>query len=97
MRSRRRIGIALATWVVVLFVAGAVWIAVNPPKAEPPAERVPEAEVVSSRQAGYYACFDLPPTASRLTPRQRRSFLARALPQADQAAALEGCNLALRR
>jgi hypothetical protein len=97
MRSRRTIIIALVTWVVALFVAGAVWVAVNPPEADPPADRVPEPVLVSSRQAGYYACFDLPPTASKLTRLERKSFLARVVPKADQAAALDGCNLALRR
>jgi hypothetical protein len=95
MLSRRKVVIGLVTWVVVLFVAGAVWIALNPPKAEP--LRPPEAELVSSRQAGYYACLDLPSTASKLSPQARKSFLAHAVPHADQAAALEGCNLALRR
>jgi hypothetical protein len=95
MRSRRSIVIALATWVAVLFIAGGVWRAFNPPKPEPAQN---QDRLVASRQEGYYACLNLPARSPvRLDAQARKQFLARKLPQDDQAAALNGCEEALRR
>ena len=95
MRSRRTLVIVLAAWVVGLFVAGGVWRAFHPAKAEPGQD--PE-RVVASRQDGYYACLDLPATSFvRVDEGARKQFLARRFPDDDQAAALSGCEEAIHR
>jgi hypothetical protein len=95
MPSRRTLIILLATWVVALFVAGAVWRAFNPPKSEPAQN---QDRLIASRQEGYYACLNLPERSPvRLDAQARKRFLARRLPQDDQGAALEGCAEALHR
>jgi hypothetical protein len=95
MRSRRTLVIALAVWVVALFIAGGVWRAFHPAQPEPGQD--PEF-VVASRQDGYYACLDLPATSFvRVDAAARKRFIARKLPNDDQAAALSGCEEAVRR
>ena len=96
MRARRRtIVLALAAWVVVLFAAGAVWRATHPSDSEPAVP--PEPELVSSQQAGYYACLNPPAGVRLVTTDERKAFLRRTVPDADQTAALRGCHLALRK
>jgi hypothetical protein len=95
MRSRRTIVIALAAWVVVLFAVGAVWRSFHPPKPDtgPTQDRL-----VASRQDGYYACLHQGArSAVRIDAKVRARFLARKLPEDDQAAAQGGCLEALRR
>lgn len=95
MRSRRTVVILVTAWIVGLFVAGAVWRSYHPPKSDsgPSQDRL-----VASRQDGYYACLNLRGiSAVRLDAQARKRFLARTLPQDDQAAALNGCEEALRR
>jgi hypothetical protein len=95
MRSRRTLVIVLAVWVVGLFVAGGVWRAFHPNEPDPGQD--PEF-IVASRQAGYYACLNLPATSFvRVDAGARKQFLARKLPHDDQAAALDGCEEAVRR
>jgi hypothetical protein len=94
MRSRRTIIVALVGWVVVLFVVGAVWRAFHPPEA-PPAPL--QERFVDSRQKGYYVCLRLASNArERHDLEARKELLRRVLPDANQAAALRGCYLALR-
>lgn len=95
MRSRRTVVLVVTAWIVGLFVAGAVWRSVHPAKPDtgPSQDRL-----VASRQEGYYACLNLPAgSLVRLDAQARKRFLARKLPQDDQAAALTGCEEALRR
>jgi hypothetical protein len=95
MRSRRTIILLLTAWVVALFVAGGVWRAFHPAKADP-AQR--QDLLVASRQEGYYACLHVPARSPvRLDAQARKRFLARTLPRDDQSAALDGCEEALRR
>ncbi len=95
MRSRRTIVILITVWIVSLFVAGAAWRSFHPPK---PDSGPSQDRLVASRQDGYYACLHLPAnSAVRLDAQARKRFLERKLPQDDQAAALGGCEEALRR
>jgi hypothetical protein len=95
MRSRRTIVILVTAWIVSLFVAGAVWRSFHPPK---PDSGPNQDRLVASRQDGYYACLHLPVRSPvRFDAQARQRFLARRLPQDDQAAALSGCEEALRR
>ena len=95
MLTRRNVILALVSWVVVLFVAGAVWRAFHPPQG-PPAPL--QDRYVDSRQQGYYVCLRLSSNAQERTDRAaRKRLLLRVLPDANQAAALRGCHLALRR
>lgn len=95
MRSRRTIVILVTAWIIGLFVAGAVWRSFHPPK---PDSGPNQDRLVASRQEGYYACLNLPASSAvRLDAQARKRFLARKLPQDDQAAALNGCEEALRR
>ena len=95
MRSRRTIIIVLTVWVVALFVAGGVWRAFHPAK---PDRSQQQDLLVASRQEGYYACLHLPASSPvRYDAHARERFLAQKLPQDDQAAALNGCEEAIRR
>jgi hypothetical protein len=95
MPTRRTIVLGLAAWVIVLFVAGAVWRSFHPatPDSGPSQDRL-----VASRQDGYYACLHLPSRSPvRLDLAARARFLARKFPQDDQPSALDGCAEAIRR
>jgi hypothetical protein len=94
MPSRRKVIFALVAWIVVLFVVGAVWRAYHPP--QPPPAPLQE-RFVDSRQKGYYVCLRLAANArERHDVEARKQLLRRVLPDANQAAALRGCHLALR-
>ena len=73
----------LATVVIVLFVAGAVWRAFNPTASENPNDDVQ----ITSRQDGYYLCLYRRP----LSAAQMYRLIKRKLPNDDLAAATRGC------
>ena len=88
MGQRRRYVWILATVVIGLFVAGAVWRAFNPTASENPNE---DAQI-TSRQDGYYLCLNRRP----MSPAQMYRLIKRKLPNDDLAAATRGCQEAQR-
>jgi hypothetical protein len=83
MAERRRYMWVLASVVLALFVAGAVWRAFHPGASENPNE---DAQI-AARQDGYYLCLNRRP----MTAAQMYRLIKRKLPQDNLAAALRGC------
>jgi hypothetical protein len=79
----------LVAVVVALFVAGAVWRALDPGATDNSHE---EAQVIS-RQDGYYLCLH----RAQMTPGEMYKLIKRKLPKDDQVAALRGCQEAQNR
>jgi hypothetical protein len=78
----------LASVVVALFVAGAVWRGFHPGASENPNE---DAQI-TARQEGYYLCLNRRP----MTAAQMYRLIKHRLPKVDLAAALRGCQEAQR-
>jgi len=85
---RRRYVWVIASVVVSLFVAGAVWRAFNPTAGDDPNEDV----LITSRQDGYYLCLN----RRAMSPAQMYRLIKRKLPHDDLAAATRGCQEAQR-
>jgi hypothetical protein len=73
----------LASVVIALFVAGAVWRAFNPTASENPND---DAQI-TSRQDGYYLCLNRRPMSAA----QMYCLIKRKLPNDDPTAAIRGC------
>jgi hypothetical protein len=78
----------LASVVIALFVAGAVWRAFNPTAGDDPNEDA----LITSRQDGYYLCLNRRP----LSAAQMYRLIQRRLPNDNLAAAMRGCQEAQR-
>jgi hypothetical protein len=78
----------LASVVIALFVAGAVWRAFNPTASENPND---DAQI-TSRQDGYYLCLSRHPMSAA----QMYRLIKRKLPNDDLTAAIRGCQEAQR-
>jgi hypothetical protein len=89
MRSKRPFLVFLLAWIVALFVAGAIWRAFHPQKAQGPSQ----ARQLASRQDGYYLCLH----RARLTDAEMRALISRRLKNDDEPSALSGCQEAQRR
>jgi hypothetical protein len=74
--------------VLALFVAGAVWRALNPNASEAPVENTDVA-----RLHGYYLCLNRP----QMTLAEMYRLIVRRLPHDDEPAALRGCRQAQQR
>jgi len=83
MRSKRSFLVLLLVWVLALFLAGAVWRAFHPEKAQGPSQ----ARQLASRQDGYYLCLH----RARMSDPAMRALIARRLRDDYPPAALLGC------
>ena len=83
MRSKRWLLLALLVWVLALFVAGAVWRAFHPEKAQGPSH----ARQLASRQDGYYLCLH----RARMSDAEMRALIERRLGNDYAPSAFIGC------
>ena len=83
MPSKRSFLVVLLVWILALFVAGAVWRAFHPDKAQGPSP----ARQLASRQDGYYLCLHRP----RMSDAEMRALIARRLESDYAPSALIGC------